>query len=165
MLSTSNCFCCYSVTNSVSDSLLLHELQPTSLTCPSLSPRVCSNSCLLSQGCYLTISSFATFSLCLQPFTASGSFPLRIRWPKYWSFSFSIRSSHEYSELISFRTDQFDTLVVQEIQESSPVQYESISSSALSLLYGLALTSIHNYWKNHSFDSTDLCWQSDTSVF
>jgi len=67
--------------------------------------------------------------------------------------------------LISFRTDWFDHLVVQEIQESSPAQYKTISSSALSLLYGLALTSIHDYWKNHSFDSTDLCWQSDTSVF
>ena len=95
----------------------------------------------------------------------SNELPLCISCPKYWSFRFNIRSSHEYSELISFRTDWFDHLVVQEIQESSPAQYKSISSSALSLLYGLALTSIHDYWKNHSFDSTDLCWQSDTSVF
>ena len=76
MPSTSNyCFCCYSVTNSVSDPLLLHEQQPTSLPCPSLSPRVCSNSYPLCQGCYLTISSSATFFFfCLQPFPASESF-------------------------------------------------------------------------------------------
>ena len=71
---------------------------------------------------------------------------LHIRWPKYWSFSFSIGSSNEYSGLISFRMD-WDS------QESSPIpQLESINSSALSLLYGPALTSIHDYWKNHSFD-------------
>ena len=52
-------------------------------------------------------------------------------------------------------------------QESSPTpQFKSISSSALSLLYGPALTSIHDYWKNHSFDYyMDLCWQSDVAVF
>ena len=51
-------------------------------------------------------------------------------------------------------------------QESSPApQFESISSLMLSLLYGLALTSIHDYWKNHSFDCTDRCHQSDVSAF
>jgi len=51
-------------------------------------------------------------------------------------------------------------------QESSPTpQFKSISSSALSLLSGPALTSVHDYWKNHSFDYTDLCWQSDISAF
>ena len=44
-------------------------------------------------------------------------------------------------------------------------QFKSISSSALSFLYGSTLTSIHNYWKNHSFDYMDLCWQSNVSVF
>ena len=49
-------------------------------------------------------------------------------------------------------------------EESSPApQFESISSSALSLLYGPTLTSVHDYWKNHSFDAMDLCWQSDVS--
>ena len=51
-------------------------------------------------------------------------------------------------------------------QESSPApQFESINSLALSLLYGPALTSIHDYWKNHSFEYMDLHWQSDVSAF
>ena len=61
---------------------------------------------------------------------------LRIRWPKYWSFSFSINPSNEYSGLISFRMDWFDLLAVQGTLESSPApQFKSISSSALSFLY------------------------------
>ena len=79
---------------------------------------------------------------------------LHIRWPKYWSFSFSISPSSEYSGLISFRMDWFHLLVVQgTFQESSPMpQFKSINSSVLSFLYGPTLTSIHDYWKNHSFD-------------
>ena len=77
----------------VSDSLQSHGLQHAMLPCPSLSPRVCSNSCLFSQWCYPTISSSVTpFSSCLQSFPASGSFPvsqlLTSVWPKYGSFSF-----------------------------------------------------------------------------
>ena len=68
---------------------------------------------------------------------------LRIRWPKYWSFSFSISPSNEYSGLISFRIDWFDLLA--DSQESSPTsQFKSISSSALSFLYSPALTSIYD---------------------
>ena len=71
--------------------------------------------------------------------------------PKYWSFSSS--PSNEYSGLISFRIDWFDLLAVQGTQESSSwPQFESISSLALSLLYDPTLTSIQDYWKNHSFD-------------
>ena len=83
---------------------------------------------------------------------------LRIRWLKYWSFSFSISPSNEYSGLISFRIDWFDPLAVWgNSQESSPApQFESISSSVFSLLYGSTLTSIHDYWKNHNFDYMDL---------
>ena len=78
---------------------------------------------------------------------------LHIRWPKYWSFSFSISPSNEYSGLISFRMDWLDLLAVQGIQESSPTpQFKRISSLALSFLYSPTLTSIHDYWKNHSFD-------------
>ena len=79
---------------------------------------------------------------------------LCIRWPKYWSFSFNISPSNEYSGLISFKMDRLDLLAVQrESQESSPTpQFKSISSSVLSLLYGPTLTSVHDYWKNHSFD-------------
>ena len=53
-----------------------------------------------------------------------------------------------------------------DLQESSPTpQFKSINSLALSLLYDLTFTSIHDYWKSHSFDNTDLCWQSDVSAF
>ena len=79
---------------------------------------------------------------------------LRNRWPKYWSFSFSMSPSNEYSGLIFSRIDWFDLLAVHgTLQESSPApQFGSISSSALSLLYDLTLTSIDNYWKNHCFE-------------
>ena len=72
---------------------------------------------------------------------------LHIRWPKYWSFSFNISPSNEYSGLVSFRIDWFDPLP----------QFKSINSSVLNFLYGPTLTSIHDYWKNHSFDYMDLC--------
>ena len=91
---------------------------------------------------------------------------LCIRWPKYWGFSFSISPSNEYSGLISFRIDWFDLLAVfRDSQESSAApQCKSINCLVLSLLYGPTLTSIHEHWKNHSFDHMDLCQQSDVSA-
>ena len=78
---------------------------------------------------------------------------LCIRWPKYWSFSFSISPSNKYSGLISFRMDWVDHFSVQDSQECSPTpQFKSINSSALSFPYSPTLTSTHDYWKNHSFD-------------
>ena len=79
---------------------------------------------------------------------------LHIRWSKYCSFSFSISPSNEYSGLISFRMDWLDLLAVsRDSQESSPTpQLKSINSSVLSFLYSPTLTSIHDDWKNHSFD-------------
>ena len=78
---------------------------------------------------------------------------LRSRWPKYWSFSFSISPSNEYSGLISSRMDWLDLLAVQGTQEFSPTpQLKNINSSVLSFLYSSTLKSIHDYWKNHSFD-------------
>ena len=80
---------------------------------------------------------------------------LLIRWPKYWSFSFSISPSNEFSGLISFRMDWLDLLAVQGTLKSllqHHTQFKSINSSALSFLYSPTLTSIHDYWKNHSFD-------------
>ena len=77
---------------------------------------------------------------------------LCIRWPKYWIFSIS--PSNEYLGLTSFRIDWFDLLAVQGTsQESTPTpQFKNINSLALSFLYVPTLTSIHDYWKNHSFD-------------
>ena len=75
---------------------------------------------------------------------------LRIRWPTYWSFSFNISPTNEHSGLISFRMDWLDLLAV---QLSSPTpQFKSTNSSVLSFLYNPTLTSIHDYWKNHSLD-------------
>ena len=91
---------------------------------------------------------------------------LRIRQPNYWNFSFSISPSNEQPGLISFRMDWLDLLAVQgNIESSLTPQFKSINSSALSFLYCPTLTSIHDYWKNHSFDNMDLCWQSDASAF
>ena len=82
-----------------------------------------------------------------------------IRWPKYWSFSFSISPSNEYLGLIPLRMDWLDLLAVQGTLKSPPtLQFKSINSLALSLLYSPPLTPIHDYWEGHSFDCMDLCW-------
>ena len=102
----------------VSYSLQPHGLQHTRLPYPLPTPGVCSNSCLLSWWCHPTISSSVIpFSFCLQSFPASRSFQMSqffayLRWPKCWSFSFSISPSNEYSGLISFRIDWLDLLAV-----------------------------------------------------
>ena len=96
------------------------------------------------------------------PSIRASELALHIRWSKYWSFSFSIRPSNEYSGLISFSIDWFDLLAVQGTLKSF-LQHHSLKTS--SLLYGPTLTSIHDYWKNRSFDSMDICWQSDVSAF
>ena len=72
---------------------------------------------------------------------------LCIRWPKYWNFSFSISPSNEYSGLISFRVGWFDLAVQGTLKRLLQHQFESIGSSALSLLCTPAVTSIHDYWK------------------
>ena len=78
---------------------------------------------------------------------------LLIRWPKNWSFNFSISPSNEYSGLTSFRMDLLDLLAVQGALKSSPTpQFKRIISSVLSFLYSPTLTSIYDYWKNHRFD-------------
>ena len=96
-------------------------------------------------------------SIFLNIMVFSNESALCIRWPKYWSFSFSISPSNEYSGLIYFRMDWLDVLALQgTLKEFSPTpQFKSINSSALSLLYGLILIFIHDYWKNHSFDYMD----------
>ena len=78
---------------------------------------------------------------------------LHISWPKYWSFSFSISPSNEHPGLVAFRMDWLDLLEVQGTQESFPTpQFKSINSLVLSFLHSPTLTSIHDPWKNHSFD-------------
>ena len=78
---------------------------------------------------------------------------LRISWPKYWRVSFSISPSNEHSGLISFRMDWLDLLAVQGTLKSLLQHHRSKAySSALSFLYNPTLTSIPDYWKNHSFN-------------
>ena len=99
----------------VSDSLRPSGLQCARLPCPLPSPGVCSSSRLLSSWCHPTISLFITPSPpainLSQHQVFSSELALRIRWPKYWSFSFNINPSNEYSGLISFRIDWFDLAV------------------------------------------------------
>ena len=90
---------------------------------------------------------------------------LCITWPKYWSFSFSISPSNEHPGLISHGLVG-SPCSPRDSQESSPTpQFKSINSSALSFLYSLTLTSVRDYWKNHSLDLMDLCWQSISLLF
>ena len=91
-----------------------------------------------------------------------------IRWPKYWDFSFSISPSNEFSGLISIKMHWLHLLAVQRTLKSL-LQHHSSKASILRrsafFIYSSTLTSILEYWKNHSFDQMDLCWQSDVSAF
>ena len=105
-------------------------------------------------------------SICSSIRVFSNESVLHIRWPKYWSFSFSISSSNECLGLLSFRMDWFDLLEVPGTLKSL-LQHHSSKASILwhSAFLIVQLTSIHDYWKNHSFDYMDLCWQSNVSAF
>ena len=125
----------------LSNSLQSHGLQHARLPCPLPTPRAYSNSCPSSQWCHPTISSSVVpFSSRLPSFPASGSFQmssvLHIRWPKYWSFSFSISPSNECSGLISFRMDWLDLLAVQGTLNSL-LQHHSSKASILVKHQGL----------------------------
>ena len=142
----------------VSDSLGHHGLQHARLPCSSPTPRAYSNSFPLSQWYHPTIYLILCRPLLLLPSifpsirVFSNESVLLIRWPKYCSFSFNISLSNEYSGLISLRMD-LSPCSPRDSQESSPIpQFKSINSSTLSFLYSPTLISIHDYWKNHSFD-------------
>ena len=115
----------------MSDSLWPHGLQHSRLPCPN--PRTCSNSCPSSWWCHPTISS-SVIPSCFQSFPSSGSFQMSlllcIRWPKYWSFSFSVSPFNEYSGLISFRIDWSDLFAVQGTFKSL-LQHHSSKASVL----------------------------------
>ena len=155
----------------VSNSLRPHGLQHAKLPCPSPAPRAYSNSCPSSWWCHpITSSAAVPSSSCLQSLRASGSLPMS------WLFTSggqSIGASASASVLPvciqgSFPLGLTDlvSLLSRDSQESSVApQFESIISLALSLLYGPTLTSLCNYCKNHSFDCTDLCRQSDVFAF
>ena len=111
-----------------------YGLQHTKLRCPSPTPITNCWSLLKLMSIELVMpstitSSVVPFSCCLQSFAASGSFPMS-QWPKYWSFSFSISLSNEYSGLIAFRIDWFDLLAVQGTLKSL-LQHHSSKASIL----------------------------------
>ena len=142
----------------VSDPLRPHGRQNARLPCPSPTPGVYSNSCPLSWWCHPTISSSVIpFSSCLQPFPASGSFPVS---QLFVSDGQSIGVSASAS-VLPMNIQDWSALgwTVESLcsprdsQESSPTpQFKSINSSVLSFLYSPTLTSIHDYWKKHRFD-------------
>ena len=117
----------------VSDSLQSHGLEHTRPPCPSLTSGVYSNSCPLSQWCHPIISSSAVpFSSCLPSIRIfSNESVLHIRWPKYWSFSFSISPSNEYLGLISFRKNWLDLLARVQGTLKSFLQHHSSKQSIL----------------------------------
>ena len=128
------------------------------LPCPSPSPRVCSNSCLLSRWCHPTISSSVTsFSSCPQSFPASGSSPMS---QFIASGGQSSGAPPSVSVLPMNIQDWFPPGLTglsrcspRDSQESfSTPRFKSVNSSVLSFVYGPTLTSIHHYWKSHSFD-------------
>ena len=143
------------------NSLQPHELQYNRLLCPHyllefVQTHVHGESDGIQPSHPLSSPSFLALNLSQhQGFTNESAFP--IRWTNYWSFS--ITPSNEYSQLISFRIDWFELLVLQGLSRVLQHQFFGTQPS----LY--ALISIHNYWKNHSFNYTDLCWQSDVFAF
>ena len=156
----------------MSDSLWPHGLQHATLPCPSLPPWVCRNSYPLSMmpsNCLILCH-----PVLLQPSifpslrVFSNESVLCIRWPKYWSFSFSVSPSNGHSGLISFRIDCFDLLAVQGILKSLLQHHCSKASILQNLAFFMVQLShqyMTDYWKNHSFDCMDLCRQSDVSAF
>ena len=117
----------------MSNSLLPHGLQHARLPCPSPTLGAYSDSCPSSQWCHATISPSVVPSLPPSVFSSIRVFPnesaLQIRLPQYWSFSFSISPSNEYSGLISFRIDWFDLLAVQGTLKHHPPQHHSSKAS------------------------------------
>ena len=143
----------------VSDSLQPHKLQHARPPCPSPTPRVYPNSCPLSRWCHLTISSLGhPLLLLLIIFPSirvfSNESALCIRWPKYWSFSFSISPSNEHPRLISFRMEWLDLLAVQGTVKSF-LQHHSSKAPILRYSAFFIVQLSHPYTttgKNHSLD-------------
>ena len=137
---------------SITNSQTLLKFMSTELVMPSNHLILCHPLLLLS-SIFPSIRVFSNGSV------------LHIRWPKYLSFSFSISPSNEYSGLISFRMD-LDLLAVQGTLKNL-LQHHSSKASILwcSAFFMVQLSSTHDYWKNHRFDYTDLCRQSNISAF
>ena len=150
------------------DSLQPSGLQHVMLPCPSLSPRICSNSwstesVMLSNHLILHHPLLLLPSIFPNIRVFSSESALYNRWPNCWSFSFSISPSNEYSGLISYRIDCLISLLskgLSRVFSNTTVQKHQFFSAQLSLW---SLTSIHDYW-NHSFDYMGLCPLRDVSA-
>ena len=155
----------------MSDSLWPHELQHTRLLCPPLSPRVCSDSCLLGWWCYLTISSFVTpFSFCILSFLTSRSFPLsQLLASGGQTVGVSASASVLPMNIQGWFPVGLTALISLQSKGLSRVfsstTFKSINSMALRVLCGPTVISVNDYWKNHNFEYVDICWQSDVSAF
>ena len=151
----------------MSDSLRPHELQHTRPPCPSPTPRVYtnmsiesvmpSNHLILCHPLLLMRSIFPSITV------FSNESALRIRWPKYWSFSFNISPSSEHSGLISFRMDWFDLLAVLGTLKS----FLQLHSSKASIFWHLAffMAQLSNPYMTTGKTIAFLCWQSNVSAF
>ena len=138
-----------------------HGLQHARPSCPSPTPRVYSNSMSIKSVmpsnhlilCHLLLILFSIIPSIRIFSSESVGQNICIRWPRYWSFSFSISLSNEYSRLISFRIDLFDLLAVQGTLKSL-LQHHSSKASILrhSAFFIVQLTSIHDHRKNYSLD-------------
>jgi len=152
----------------MSDSLWPHELQHARPPCPSPTPGVHTNSCASSRWCHPAISSsIVPFSSCPQSLPASGSFPMS----QLFAWGGQSIGVSALASVLPMNTQDWSPLEWTgwspgDSEESSPTpQFKTINSSALSFLHSPILTSIHDYWKNHSLDYMDLCWQRNVSAF
>ena len=153
----------------MSDSLQPRGLQHVRLPCLSPTPRACSNSRPSSRW-YHPSNHLILCPLLVLPSifpsirVFSNELVLRIRWPTYWSFSFSISPSYEdWFPLGLTGWISLQSKGLSRVFSNTTVQKHHYS--VLSFLYSPTLTSIYDYWKKHSLDQMDLCWQSDVSAF
>ena len=154
--------------HSVVSDFATNDLQHAKIPCPSLSSRVSSNLCLLSQWCHPTISSSVTsFSLCPQSFPASGSFQMsRLLASGGQSIGTSASASVLPMTITFFWLSLFwspCSLRDSWVFSSTTVQKHQFFSAQSSLWSSSHIHTCH--WKLHSFDYTDICWQSDVSAF
>ena len=155
----------------VSNSLRPHESQHARPPRPSPTPGVYSNSCPSSRWCHATISSsVAPFSSCPQSLPASGSFPMShlFTWGGQStgvSASTSVPSmnTQDWSPLGWTGWISLQSKGLSRVFSNTTVQKHQFFSAHF--LHSPTLTSIHDHWKNHSLDQTDLCWQSNVSAF
>ena len=155
----------------MSDSLWPHELQHARPPCPSPTPGIHPNPCPVSHWCHPTISSpLVPFSSCPQSFPASGSFPMNQLFTSggqsigvSTSTSVLPMNSQDWSALGWTGWISLESKGLSRVFSNTTVQKHQFFGAQF--LYSSTLTSIHDYWKNHSLDQMDLCWQSNISTF